>query len=65
MLLLMALPLAACGTQATTKPRSATKLTKQADKQKRERGPRPIIAPPPAYGNKVVRSSPDAADSRS
>lgn len=50
-----ALVLSGCGSHAVKKPPVAQKVTKKDDNQGRQKEQqRPLVAPPPAYGNKVV-----------
>ena len=57
--LVLAAALSGCGAGATTTPKSAEPDARTSRNQKREE-PVKLIAPPPAYGNKIVMA--DTAD---
>jgi len=54
-LLLVGLTTTACGSSATPEPAAPTHLDTQTRAPRRHERPQPrLIAPPPAYGNRVV-----------
>jgi hypothetical protein len=52
------LTVTACGPRASESPRHPSAEARNAETEKRPRKQRqPVVAPPPAYGNKIVRSA--------
>jgi hypothetical protein len=45
---------AACGPRAASPPSHPTAEARNGVPEKKPRKPRPLVAPPPAYGNKIV-----------
>jgi hypothetical protein len=45
---------AACGPRPATPPSHPTAEARNGETEKKSRKPRPLVAPPPAYGNKIV-----------
>jgi hypothetical protein len=45
---------AACGSRPATSPNHPTAEARNGETEKKSRKPRPLVAPPPAYGNKIV-----------
>ena len=45
---------AACGPRAATSPSHPSAEARNGETEKKARKPRPLVAPPPAYGNKIV-----------
>jgi hypothetical protein len=45
---------AACAPRATTAPSHPNAEARNGISEKKTRKPRPVVAPPPAYGNKIV-----------
>lgn len=57
------LTVSACGPRASESPRHPSAEARNADTEKKPRKQRqPVVAPPPAYGNKIVRSTEPAGD---
>lgn len=51
----MLLAATACGTRAAPSPSHPSAEARNGETEKKTRKPRPIVAPPPAYGNKIVQ----------
>ena len=50
------LTVSACGPRASDSPRHPSAEARNAETEKKPRKQRqPVVAPPPAYGNKIVR----------
>lgn len=50
------LTVSACGPRASESPRHPSAEARNAETEKKPRKQRqPVVAPPPAYGNKIVR----------
>jgi hypothetical protein len=47
----------ACGPRLATSPTHPTAEARNGETEKKPRKQRPLVAPPPAYGNKIVRGS--------
>jgi hypothetical protein len=45
---------AACGPRLATAPGHPTAEARNGETEKKPRKARPVVAPPPAYGNKIV-----------
>lgn len=45
---------AACGPRSATSPNHPNAEARNGETEKKSRKPRPLVAPPPAYGNKIV-----------
>jgi hypothetical protein len=45
----------ACGSGSAAVPRHPDAEARNGETEKKTRKPRPVVAPPPAYGNKIVR----------
>ena len=60
------LTVSACGPRASDSPRHPSAEARNAETEKKPRKQRqPVVAPPPAYGNKIVRgASPEAQPAR-
>lgn len=44
----------ACGARPAAAPSHPTAEARNGETEKKSRKPRPLVAPPPAYGNKIV-----------
>jgi hypothetical protein len=44
----------ACGPRLATSPKHSSAEARNGDTEKKPRKQRPVVAPPPAYGNKIV-----------
>jgi hypothetical protein len=44
----------ACGQHLATSPKNPTAEARNGETEKKSRKQRPLVAPPPAYGNKIV-----------
>lgn len=53
----IALVVGGCGPRLANPPRAGGAQAKNANpsSEKKPKAPRPLVAPPPAYGNKIVR----------
>jgi hypothetical protein len=62
------LTVCACGPHSTPAPKHPSAEARNSEMEKKPRKPRPLVAPPPAYGNKIVvdaRSGPARTGARS
>ncbi|HTV25692.1 MAG TPA: hypothetical protein VMG12_43650 [Polyangiaceae bacterium] len=56
------LAVTACGQRPATSPNHPTAEARNGETEKRPRKQRPVVAPPPAYGNKIVHGHDDRED---
>ena len=53
---------AACGPRLATAPGHPSAEARNGETEKKARKPRPLVAPPPAYGNKIVHDGDGVQD---
>ena len=52
----------ACGPRLATSPSYPTAEARNGETEKKPRKQRPLVAPPPAYGNKIVHGGDEQQD---